>query len=143
MGEQGRLEAGKRRRRECKTAEGLDVARRGRAGAREGVASRIEELARRVGRGLERDMRHVGGVDRLREQWDERGVDDEYEGGQEDDYMYENQKEGSGEARETARGGADDAMEGRGAVEGGGPGDATEGGEGGRRRRGKRKVGDG
>ena len=66
-----------------------------------------------------------------------------YEGGQEDDYMYENQREGSGEARETARGGADDAMEGRRAVEGGGPGDATEGGEGGRRRRGKRKVGDG
>ena len=60
-----------------------------------------------------------------------------------DDYMYENQREGSGEARETARGGADDAMEGRRAVEGGGPGDATEGGEGGRRRRGKRKVGDG
>ena len=74
---------------------------------------------------------------------DERGVDDEYDGGQEDDYMYENQREGSGEARETARGGADDAMEGRRAVEGGGPGDATEGGEGGRRRRGKRKVGDG
>ena len=73
----------------------------------------------------------------------ERGVDDEYDGGQEEDYMYEDRREGSGEAGETARVGADDAMEGRGAVEGGGPGDATEGGEGGRRRRGKRKVGDG
>ena len=83
------------------------------------------------------------GDDRWERNGDERGVDDEYDGGQEDDYMYENQREGSGEARETARGGADDAMEGRRAVEGGGPGDATEGGEGGRRRRGKRKVGDG
>ena len=41
----------------------------GRAGARERVASRMEELARREGRRLERDMRDVGGVDRLREQW--------------------------------------------------------------------------
>ena len=80
------------------------------------------------------------GDDRWERHGDERGVDDEYDGGQEDDYMYENQREGSGEARETARGGADDAMEGRRAVEGGGPGDATEGGEGGQRRRGKRKI---
>ena len=55
--------------------------------------------------------------------------------------MYENRREGGGEARETARGGADDAMEGRRAVEDGGPGGATEGGEGGQRRRGK--IGDG
>ena len=60
------------------------------------------------------------GDDRWERHGDERGVDDEYDGGQEDDYMYENQREGSGEARETARGGADDAMEGRRAVEGGG-----------------------
>ena len=54
-------------------------------------------------------MRDVGGVDRLREQWDERGVDDEYEGGQEDDYV-ENQGEVGGEARETTvRGDAYDA----------------------------------
>ena len=83
------------------------------------------------------------GDDRWERHGDERGVDDEYDGGQEDDYMYEDQREGSGEAGETARVGADDATEGRRAVEGGGPGDATEGGEGGRRRRGKRKVGDG
>ena len=41
----------------------------GRAGARERVASRMEELARREGRRLERDMINAGGVDRLREQW--------------------------------------------------------------------------
>ena len=83
------------------------------------------------------------GDDRWERHGDERGVDDEYEGGQEDVYMYENQREGGGEAREAARGGADDAMEGRRAVEDGGPGDATGRGEGGQRRRGKRKVGDG
>ena len=66
---QGRLEAGKRRRRACRTEEGLDGARGGRAGARERVAGRMEELARREGRRLERDMRNAGGVDRLREQW--------------------------------------------------------------------------
>ena len=38
-------------------------------GARERVASRMEELAKREGRRLERDMRDAGGVDRLREQW--------------------------------------------------------------------------
>ena len=59
---------------------------------------------------------------------DERGVDDEYEGDQEDDY--ENQREGGGEARETVRGDADDAMEERRAVEGGGPGGANERGRG-------------
>ena len=63
------------------------------------------------------------------------------QGGQEDDY--ENQGEGGGEARETVRGDADDAMEERRAVEDGGPGGATKGGEGGQRRRGKRKIGDG
>ena len=57
--------------------------------------------------------------------------------------MYENQREGDGEARETVRGDADDAMEERRAVEDGGPGGATKGGEGGQRRRGKRKIGDG
>ena len=66
---QGRLEAGKRRRRACRTEEGWDGARGGRAGARERVAGRMEELARREGRRLERDMRDTGGVDRLREQW--------------------------------------------------------------------------
>ena len=54
--------------------------------------------------------------------------------------MYENQREGGGEAREAARGGADDAMEGRRAVEDGGPDDATGRGKGGQRRRGKRDL---
>ena len=69
MEAQGRLGAGKRRRRACRTEEGWDGARGGRAGARERVAGRIEELARREGRGLERDMRGTGGVDRMREKW--------------------------------------------------------------------------
>ena len=47
--------------------------------------------------------------------------------------MYKNQREGGGEARETVRDDADDAMEGRRAVEDGGPGDATGRGEGGHR----------
>ena len=46
----------------------MDGAWGGRAGARERVASRMEELARWEGRRLERDMRNAGGVDRLREQ---------------------------------------------------------------------------
>ena len=41
---QGRLEAGKRRRRACRSEEGLDGARGGRAGTRERGASRMEEL---------------------------------------------------------------------------------------------------
>ena len=72
----------------------------------------------------------------------ERGVDDEYEGGQEED-DYENQGEGGGEARGTVRGDADGAMGERGAVEDGGPGGATKEGSGRQRKRGKRKRGEG
>ena len=56
------------------------------------------------------------------------GEGQEDEGGQEDDY--ENQREGGGEARETVRGDADDAMGERRAVEDGGPGGATKEGGG-------------
>ena len=57
--------------------------------------------------------------------------------GGEDDY--ENQREGGGEARETVRGDADDAMEKRRTIEDGRPGGATKGGEGGQRRRGEKE----
>ena len=66
---------------------------------------------------------------------DERAVDDEYEGGQEDDYEY--QGEGGDEAGETVGGDADDAMAERGAVE-----DGPKERRGRQRERKKRKRGD-